>query len=1295
MKLKIKFLSIFAVFALSMAATSAWAGEVELTSDGNGGYYVNMPATGTNTLVNIPEGVTTFKVYDDGGPNKNFSLNCDGNLVLVAPENHFVRLNGTMVAVQLNGMSSGSLALYNSEISQSNKVFEEYGNVTIKWLSDGNTLILNFKNFDSRTPSAGLDLTVSFVSSSDPFLVDIVPVDGGNAVSSVTNVLQGALVSVTATPAEGYAFDHIEVYDERGNPIAVTGGTWLTSATGSFVMPATNAVVTPVFVAENIGPRVDMSWNGTTRYTIPEGLTVFGVYDYGGFECGEFSSPLVLTAPEGYVFLLHENIPHQSNESNSGFVAFDGDFEDPVGTDVEQMSYRGITSGRKLTLVHRPTCEANGKMGIRLLDASVTHSVEMSYKGNGYGEEGLSSASVGNPVNLTATPDDGYMIGRISADAISEYGSWWSVPITGGTWYTGNDYSFTMPYANVEVNVEFVEKMTTADEGLFIEMPKRDSVIATIPEDVESFNVTGGCDGGNCKGTLVLAAPEGLKFQLSGSVEFEGEDAAVTIYDGAGEEITEILKMSQGGDVHLNSFGNILTIKNVSRKTYESLNLIVTVVNPNKKYNVRVVNHLYGGTIVASTESAAPGEVVSVTASPAIGYIFSSLEIINDDNGYSLFYAEDDSSWYTNKTQFIMPNKDIYVEAYFNRTNEIGIEIPKEGERVINIPVGIKKINIFNSAYGDDWLYYNNSHGTLVLTAPEGYKFHVIGGEVAISDNGDSLVVYDGNDANSSKIAGVSSGDEIEELRSTGRSLAFRFTTDDVGNDYGIYLELELVNESGVYPVILDYSYCGSLVSNTELAVPGEKIVLTAYPEDGCSLNKITGIWKDEDHNEHKIDMIDGSWYTSNEALFEMPAGDVVLTADFVRESGRFDVSIPNTDELKINIQNEKASIGVFAKKDDQDYYFNNNDGTLVLTAPEGYSLRVESWLLMADEGDSLYIYDGEDANARSIAKLSVGDEIGQMFSSGRSLTFRFKTNEDGSNDEGICLNVSVIKNYGSPAVVVYDNEYGYRIAYVNGDYNGAEAVSIPEPLQVEGILYAREFAPYTPTTVVLPFSLPEGASVNAKFYKLSEVKQEGNSWKAYMTWIGEGNLPEANKPYAVVTSGDNHQLMFDWDYGKKATVQTTEIVKQEDLSGNWEFVGTYSYKVWDENDSELGLAYAFAGSNEKTIAKGKFGKIGAGSSANPMRAYLKKKSADVRLQPLSRPVAKSENHYLSSMENMPETIDVEFLDDGKTTAVGRMNTVTGEFKIDRWYDLKGRRLNHKPTTKGMYINNFKRVIVK
>ena len=82
------------------------------------------------------------------------------------------------------------------------------------------------------------------------------------------------------------------------------------------------------------------------------------------------------------------------------------------------------------------------------------------------------------------------------------------------------------------------------------------------------------------------------------------------------------------------------------------------------------------------------------------------------------------------------------------------------------------------------------------------------------------------------------------------------------------------------------------------------------------------------------------------------------------------------------------------------------------------------------------------------------------------------------------------------------------------------------------------------------------------------------------------------------------------------------------------------------------------------------------------MRAYLSKANPGVAL---SRPLAKGE---VSSIENLPESIDVNFIDEEeKTTAIGRMNTVTGAIKIDRWFDLKGRSTNHKPTTKGAFFN--------
>ena len=81
---------------------------------------------------------------------------------------------------------------------------------------------------------------------------------------------------------------------------------------------------------------------------------------------------------------------------------------------------------------------------------------------------------------------------------------------------------------------------------------------------------------------------------------------------------------------------------------------------------------------------------------------------------------------------------------------------------------------------------------------------------------------------------------------------------------------------------------------------------------------------------------------------------------------------------------------------------------------------------------------------------------------------------------------------------------------------------------------------------------------------------QKGRSWKATMTNIGAGNLPVANTPYAVIVpNGDK----LEFNLSGKATFQTDDIFSTKVSDGNWQFVGVYSYKVWEEGDKELGLA--------------------------------------------------------------------------------------------------------------------------
>ena len=49
----------------------------------------------------------------------------------------------------------------------------------------------------------------------------------------------------------------------------------------------------------------------------------------------------------------------------------------------------------------------------------------------------------------------------------------------------------------------------------------------------------------------------------------------------------------------------------------------------------------------------------------------------------------------------------------------------------------------------------------------------------------------------------------------------------------------------------------------------------------------------------------------------------------------------------------------------------------------------------------------------------------------------------------------------------------------------------------------------------------------------------------------------------------------------------------------------------------------------------------------------------------------------------------------GETTAIGEIDMETGEFDFSGWYTLDGVKLNGKPSTKGISINNGQKVAIK
>lgn len=289
------------------------------------------------------------------------------------------------------------------------------------------------------------------------------------------------------------------------------------------------------------------------------------------------------------------------------------------------------------------------------------------------------------------------------------------------------------------------------------------------------------------------------------------------------------------------------------------------------------------------------------------------------------------------------------------------------------------------------------------------------------------------------------------------------------------------------------------------------------------------------------------------------------------------------------------------------------------------------------------------------------------------------------SDKEMVAIKGKTLRPYKLGIVFTEDAD-GKMHAEIDAESDVAVVLSAAKATEVDAIDFNRELTPNVPATVVLPFTLPEGASVNADFYQLTAVQQVGYSWKATMSYIGDGVLPEANTPYVVILHEGYNKLEFNLN-GQKAVVQASTIKNVATADGNWSFNGVYAYKEWEKGDKELGLAYAFAGRAEKGVSKGDFVKVGEGASANAMRAYLRKKDKSVQLVgPQNRPVMnESVGDY--SVEFVPESIETEFVKNqsGTTRFVSRMNATIGNYKMSRSYDLKGRNVQGKVKAKGAY----------
>ena len=235
-------------------------------------------------------------------------------------------------------------------------------------------------------------------------------------------------------------------------------------------------------------------------------------------------------------------------------------------------------------------------------------------------------------------------------------------------------------------------------------------------------------------------------------------------------------------------------------------------------------------------------------------------------------------------------------------------------------------------------------------------------------------------------------------------------------------------------------------------------------------------------------------------------------------------------------------------------------------------------------------------------------------------------------------------------------------------------------PEQTCTVEYSRTFTKNKPSTVCLPFDY--AVKTGEQFYTFTGITKDGDEYVATMT-VYEGATLAANTPYLYKSAATG-----DTDFSGTYTIPAT-LTAGTTANGYWTFVGTYDTQSWTTAPTGI---YGFSAQDVDGISQGEFVKVGAYVKVKPMRAYLKYKDGGENFAGV-RALSGS-----AAGEALPERIKVRLIGaDGEVTGIGMLETQTGEVSFDpeAWYTLDGKRLSGKPTEKGIYVNNGKKVMIK
>ena len=1049
--------------------------------------------------------------------------------------------------------------------------------------------------------------------------------------------------------------------------------------------------------------------NDPDTLAIPSNVTTFKVYDDGGKD-GNYSYGyyrLTLTTSESNKLYMN-GFAWLENSTSSYIYIYDGGTSDNVEN---ARVYDRLSSGNSIMIyLGKSNSGLAGRAGF---DFSVTvippRSVSVKSVSGGSAVSNKSSACYRDTITLSATPNTGYFLKEVTLKDDAGYKMNVDVNVD---WLSGTA-KFVMPDMNTNVYPVFSNNVT-AENGFYLNMPSytyNQTVQQTIdiPEGTVSFKVydDGGKDGDYShpgESYLQLTAPaKGERFRITGFVQTNESHARLTIYDGK-KGTTALLKQkySPTSAAEMTDIGTIVSSKNIVTLYFAAYNF-ESAAGLDLKVEVLQgisISKAENGSVTTDKNVAEAGEKVTLTPNPEDVFGLSSL-VVTDAGGNVVSTTELANGTFT----FNMPRSGgVTVTPTFVRIPKVTIVQPSYGTvEVITAVFPGKKVELqLTSNYG---YCFSNFHDYLSVTLDDD------GSKIATDTDYRSYVQF----------FTMPDGDITVTVNDAAFSLAPRIYIENVPN--------------------------GSIVSDKDCACNGAGFTLTATPNEGYVFR---GVKITDDDNNPIASVTQIKWY-SNEVYYSnsshnnsnstpnnfhvTPVFETNLTAEDL-----VSLTMPTSDVTKYDLSSGIKSFKVLS------HTYKNKEGSLVLSVPDGYLLQVDivmkSTLTSSPYGgyqNYLTIYDGDVTQYGDIADVpqlwhetAYGSKSGTVQSSENSITVHFKT---GSSIEGnFTLRVKLVEpSYGAVAIAKASD--GKIHATIEGAYSGDESLKIMEEITVDNVELNREFSTNGQgfSTIVLPFDfnaaaltgvksvieftgMTKNGDVGMSYIWCSEEVQENIRKKAEADGEGENydhcNTDKANFPGDMIAYTPYMVQMEDAQIGfgdvGGVTLKVTPDVAQARV-GDWVFRGTTENKVFDAEETKDGNIWGFA-AKVQDAAKyvGQFVRLGEGASAQPLRAYMV--FDPVSSDPSAQLVKSSKNASFAAKPSkansiagaetaaLPDNIDVVIVsrsdnNEEHRTVIGTLTRSTGEFKMRRDYDLKGRKVNATNKAKGAYYG--KKVLKK